>query len=731
MAHRLARHAGIVLVCVTAIGFHGSELMGRTELEPDDVFARFELGAPDTGPFPSDIFTVEDASQNTGRRVAYPRPDCALRPSDCNDLDVVNTLDGWGVQTRISVPFSGDIDLSTVSSDSMFVISLGSTRPDQPPGGQRIGINQVVWDVATHTIHFEVDRLLDQHRRFAVIVTKDVLDTRGRKVKKSNTFENYATAVPTWYATQLDEALAVAHAVGVAPGQVVSASVFTTQTITSLMERIRDDLKAAVPAPADFLLGPAGERAVFNRDDIDTVVLRQHTRNNPLVLTDSAVTIGQLDAVPGAVGTIAYGRYTSPDYLVHPGEYIPAVGTLADTPAVQGYASIYFTLYLPSGDKPSGGWPIMLAGGGASGNQHVSTTIFASKMASHGIATIGISHVGQGFGPLGRLKVTRTDTTVLDIPGPGRGADQNGDNIYSPLEGSEAAEPRTWTISLRDSHRQTVIDLMQLVRVIEVGMDVDGDSSTDIDATRIYFQGASAGTMFGASFVALETSIAVAAFVSPPGLVPEHVRWQPIRRSVIGRALQLRVPTLVTGPGITSIDGVAVAAPHFDENKPLRDQPIVINTVAGATDIQQALEFAEMVADPGIGAVSWAKYLRAAPLPGSYPKAILYQMAKGDQQAPNPGTSMIIREGNLADRTTLYRHDVAFAFDPTIPKNPHLFAGQPTSSNATVRAISLGAQEQIAIFFASGGVTTIHPAPMQFFEVPIAGPLPETLGYIR
>ena len=68
-----------------------------------DVVVR--LGKPESGPFPSDIFTVEDASHNTGRRLAHPYPDCTQQPSDCDDLDVVNTLDGWGLQTRVSVPF--------------------------------------------------------------------------------------------------------------------------------------------------------------------------------------------------------------------------------------------------------------------------------------------------------------------------------------------------------------------------------------------------------------------------------------------------------------------------------------------------------------------------------------------------------------------------------------------------------------------------------------------------
>ena len=39
-------------------------------------------------------------------------------------------------------------------------------------------------------------------------------------------------------------------------------------------------------------------------------------------------------------------------------------------------------------------------------------------------------------------------------------------------------------------------------------------------------------------------------------------------------------------------------------------------------------------------------------------------------------------------------------------------------------SISRGAQDQIAVFLASGGTVIIHPEPAQFFEVPIGSPLP-------
>ncbi|MGE3511366.1 MAG: hypothetical protein AB7N65_21055, partial [Vicinamibacterales bacterium] len=65
---------------------------------PDGVRPLFDIGHPHTAPFPSDVFTVRDASHNTGRRVSLPYPDCVAQRSDCDDLDVINTLDGFGLQ---------------------------------------------------------------------------------------------------------------------------------------------------------------------------------------------------------------------------------------------------------------------------------------------------------------------------------------------------------------------------------------------------------------------------------------------------------------------------------------------------------------------------------------------------------------------------------------------------------------------------------------------------------
>ena len=117
----------------------------------------FDLSRPAGSPFPSDRFTVLDFSQNTGLRINLPKPDCPVRVTDCQHIALLNELDGFNVQPRLSVPFSGPIDVNTVSSQSVFLVSLESTLVRGKPNVRRVGINQVVWDVATNTLHVEAE----------------------------------------------------------------------------------------------------------------------------------------------------------------------------------------------------------------------------------------------------------------------------------------------------------------------------------------------------------------------------------------------------------------------------------------------------------------------------------------------------------------------------------------------------------------------------------------------
>ena len=736
----------LVLPVLAAVqGPSGSgRLVASVDRPPDgSVQALFDLNAPVTGPFPSDWFTIADTGHNTGRRVSLPMPDCETRRSDCENIAVLNSLDGFNLQPRLSVPFSAPIDANSVTSDTVFLVSLGSTLSDQGymPPGTVVGINQVVWDTFTNTLHLESNALLAQHTRFALIVTRGVRDDGGAPVQASEAFQRFRQIVRGEYKQGLLDAIYAARHTGVREEDIAVASVFTTQSATSVLEKMRDQIHAATPEPADFLLGPQRERTVFSLNGVTGIRFDQQTRVDPPVFTPVNLNVSVLrNTFPGAVATLAFGKYVSPDYQVHPGEYIPPVGTRTGTAVVQGVNEIYFNLFLPSGQMPAGGWPVAIFGHPNGAYKEDPSLFVAGSMAAHGIATLAINAVGHGFGPLGTLTVSQSVGGSVTFSAGGRGIDQDGDGIIAASEGLTTAPPRD-VVFFTDGIRQTVADLTQLVRVIGVGMDADGDGQQDLDPSRIFYFGQSFGANYGTVFLAIEPGVR-AGVLTVPG-EPLANRQLGAGRFTLGSLLDARQPSLINFPGIMVLEGRAVAPPLFHENLPLRDGvPLrvsladgttqiihspVISDVAGAMAIQEVLDNTEWASQAG-SPVAYAPHLRRAPLPGVPAKSVICQFAKGDLGAPNPNTTAILRAGDLADRTLYYRHDLARAEIASLPMNAHMFM---VSTNVPAfRDIALGAQAQIARFFASNGMTIIHPDPARFFEVPIQGPLPEALNYI-
>ena len=736
---------------VLAIGTHS--LIGPTVPAAASVHPLFDLSSPDASPFPFDRWTVPDSTQNTGRRVALPLPDCEKQRSDCEDIRVINTLDGFNLQPRISIPFDGEIDVTTVTSETVCLVSLGSTLGGTDGLGRLVGINQVVWDSATKTLHVESDELLEQHTRYALIVTNGIRDTAGAPVEAALRFRRFRPL----------DAVHAALGVGISESEIVVASVFTTQSVTGVLEKIRDQVKAATPEPADFVLGPKGERTVFALNEVAGIAWKQHTRTNPTGFTfvQDGMNLQLLRIIPGAVGHVAFGKYVSPDYEVHPGEFIPPVATRTGVPIVQGNNEIYFNLFLPSGSKPPGGWPVAVHGIGANGSKQRDLWLVA-MLAKHGIATIIINSIGRGFGALGTLDVKLIDGRSVTFPAGGRGIDQNREGTIGAQEGQNATRPRA-IISNRDAQQQTVVDYMQLVRVIEVGVDVDGDLVPDLDPSRISYFGWSLGANYGTTLLAVDPSVRTGALYGLGGPSLENSRLSPARpvgslsqgRSIgLGASLDAQMPSLINSPGIASLDGVTMAPPHlFNENMPLRDgipldvgladgttitiQSPVINTAADANEIQEYMEKRDWVNQAG-NHVVYARHVRKAPLAGVPPKSVLIQFAKGDQTIANPNATALLRAGDLADRATYYRNDLAYAEDPAcVPvaselcqKNPHGFVNNIAHQNPLLVAIARGAQTQIAFFLASGGMEVTHPEPARFFEVPIVLPLPEALNFI-
>jgi hypothetical protein len=673
------------------------------------VQALFDLSSPSGGPFPSDRFAVEDDSHLTGVRVNLPKPDCATRPSDCADIDVINTLDGFNLQPRLAIPFTGPIDVSTVTSRTVFLVSLGDARGGR--GGKIVGTNQVVWDPTANTLYAESDELLDQHTRYVLVVTSGVRDAAGDPVEASASFRSLRDGFDddardrplTRYSKELLGAL---EEVELRRGRVVAASVFTTQSVTAVLEKIRDQIKRRTPRPATIL-------GTFPLSEILGIQFTRQIGTAPTFST-SFLPTPALSIFPGAVGAVAFGTYASPDYETAD-KFIPPIGTRTGTPVIRSTNDISFNLILPAGTPPRRGWPVAIFGHGFTDSKEGAPIVVAASMASQGVATIAINVVGHGGGPLGTLTVLRATGAPVTIPAGGRGIDQDGNGSIDSTEGVDAAPPRA-LISSRDGLRQTVADLMQLVRVIETG-GIPG-----LDRSRIFYAGQSFGGIYGTIFLAVEPSVRVGVPNVPGGPIIEIARLSPAFRPLVGLSLLTRTPSL--------LNAGAFAPPQwgFNENIPLRNQPPVINTVSGATAIQEVIENTEWVSQSG-NPVAYAPHVRRSPLDGMDAKSVIVQFAKGDQTVPNPTAAALLRAGDLADRTLYFRNDLAFAANPATPKNPHTFL--TNVARPSVAAFALGAQQQIAIFFATEGEVVIDPdGSGPFFEVPIAGPLPETLNFV-
>ena len=675
---------------------------------PAYAYASVQAGQP----FPTNLDTRIDLTQLTLLRVALPKPDCAVHVSDCQDIDVLNTLDGFNVDARVSVPFNGDIKLGTVTPDTVFLVD---------PSGARVPLDRLVWTEATHTLHGNPQTYLNQHTPYLLVVTDGVKALDGSDVvaydfRKDLNFGQTKDLGAKLYRAALLGAL---HWSSLPPSRIVDASLFTTQSITSLLEKVRYQIDASRPAPATFAIGSGGERAVFPFASITSVTT--HRQVGTSAFADSPLPFSAVPVFPGAIGTAAYGRFSSPDYE-NAQKVIPAIGSgFFSWPAPQGTNTLYFNLWLPSGTEPLGGWPVAIVGHGFTDSKQGFPITTASTLAHSGIATIAINVVGHGGGPLGTMTVTRSDGPPVTFPAGGRGFDQNANGLIDPVEGVNAAPPFT-AVGNRDGLRQTVIDLMQLVREIQVGVDVNGDRAPDLDASKISYFGQSFGGIYGTTFMAVEPDVHAGVVNVPGGSISEIARLSPIFRPLVGFALLTRTPSLYNVTPDSSLS-------NFVENMPLSGVAPLTDLVPGADAIQNYVDqqiWAQTPADP----VAFASHIRAQPLFGVSPKAIIVQFAKGDMTVPNPTASALIRAGGLEDRATYFRNDLAFALVPGYTlKDPHTFLSNLL--DPTQAPFAVAAQLQIGAFLASGGTVTIDPdGAGPFFETPIVGPLPETKNFI-
>jgi hypothetical protein len=144
-------------------------------------------------PFPSNRYTVFRRHQNTLRRVhvAQARLRGARQRLPGHRRD--QPLDGFSIQPRITVPFTGDIDPSTVNSDTSILVNLGDTLTLHG-FGERVGVNQVLWDPATQTARPRERSVAAATLALPARDHRRVRDTKGKKIKSDGWGDDFGLA---------------------------------------------------------------------------------------------------------------------------------------------------------------------------------------------------------------------------------------------------------------------------------------------------------------------------------------------------------------------------------------------------------------------------------------------------------------------------------------------------------------------------------------------------------
>ena len=486
----------------------------------------------------------------------------------------------------------------------------------------------------------------------------------------------------------------------------VAATVFTTASATSWLERARDNLATIDPA---FQPGPVVDLASY-----PGAVWHQQTRTTPVSFTDTQLPFALLQGV----SRIAFGTYASPNYL-NAGQMLDMPPTALPLPPAGRLEQIQFNVFLPAAPKPAGGYPVAIFGHGLGSDRFVSPGTIASSFAAAGWAVIAINAVGHGLGPRSSVIFTGKDGQI-EVPTPGRGVPQSANGAIIPADGCLILVPIP--VGARDCILQTSVDLMQLTRVLRSGVDLDGDGSVDLDPGRIAYAGQSLGAQYGTVFSAVEPSIPVSTLMSGGGSTVSALRLSPGFRPLLNQYLGAVAPSLLNAGGT------------FDENWPLRYEPVRVNAVKGAIELQEAFERVEWLASPG-DPLNFATHLESSTLAGVPIKRVLWQYPFGDRTASNPTETALVRAANMRESTRVYRADIARAVNPALPVNPHSFALDIfTPANLPV---ALAAQSQVVGFIASGGNLIPDPNPSlrtifggkDLFEAPDF--LTETLNFLK
>ncbi|MCH6561364.1 MAG: hypothetical protein IH800_02950 [Myxococcales bacterium] len=443
-----------------------------------------------------------------------------------------------------------------------------------------------------------LDALSEEHRGFSPstrIVLTFGAPIKLRKVTPENLFL-VEIANPGPAEGQLLELLdALDSQRGIPSGALAVASVFPVEDLAGAMATIRDQLAsraASTPPVPDFSDPDPNDAQVFGIFDPNDAEFAGFFGGSP----------------PAGAGLVARGSFPSPDYRENgrfPERFL-------DGSEVPPSITLDFLLVLPTGATPAGGFPTVILQHGFGGdNSFVSAS--SADFAAAGLATIGINAPEHGV----------------------RG------NFFDFFDFSDFN-------TFGNNFRQGSVDLLQLVQVIQAGVDVRGDPNSELRGTDLGYLGVSLGGVLGGVFAATEPAVSAPVLNVPGGRLAQFA----------GSTSGLATPFLASfaaeaGIPVRTCKGDPEGSECTDDSACAPGESCRFN-LDFELMLDSALPNFQTQLDPGDG-ISYVRGFRIEPRL-SDPRPVLIQEGIGDIVLANPLTEALARgiglPANRADTAT-------------------------------------------------------------------------------
>jgi hypothetical protein len=424
------------------------------------------------------------------------------------DLNGNGTLDpGEDVNGNGELDWPEDTDADGILDEPNY---LPGAHPAADDLAGRADALMTFYERSTHTLVMRPMVPLRERTRYAVVVTRRLLDASGEPVGSPYPFAHHAAQ------TEDLRALEGVMPGGIGPSDIGYVFSFTTQSVEAGWKAVRDGLyghgvQSAIgtEAPAEIATIERMRDAAAFPDAKRPHLLFGEQWKEPLANVSQQFqgadpSSEQYRLLVDGTGYVDYyliGSYDSPQLF----DRVDAAGSplplneqswpedLDRVPAKVRKERVYFTLAVPRKEVSARGQgepaPVVVLGHGYTGNRF-DVFQFASYLARHGLAVLAIDAPSHGLDVapgekalakalLGGYGIQATaDAVFLD-----RAFDQNGDDRVD----SGADYWTAYMFHTRDMVRQYALDFMQIIRILRTfdgqrrwSFDTSGDGAPDL-----------------------------------------------------------------------------------------------------------------------------------------------------------------------------------------------------------------------------------------------------------